>query len=85
MVSSTASALEREDHKRDADFNKAMHGTSAQARGGIGAMFAKGGAAKQAAVDEYFKHFDNKGAADETEETRAVSPRLDAIGFVGLV
>ena len=67
------SNLEREDHKRDADFNKAMHGKSAQARGGVAAMFAKGGAAKQAAVDEYFKHFDNKAAADETDETRAVS------------
>ncbi|CAH0000565.1 unnamed protein product [Clonostachys byssicola] len=69
--SSTTSGLEREDHSRDAAFNKAMHGKSAQARGGISAMFAKGGAAKQAAVDEYFKHWDDKAAKDETEETRA--------------
>jgi sterol 24-C-methyltransferase len=72
VASSTASNLEREDHKRDADFNKAMHGSSAQARGGIAAMFKKGGAAKQAAVDEYFKHWDNKPAANETAEERAV-------------
>ncbi len=71
MVSSTTSFLEREDHQRDADFNKAMHGNSAQASGGIAAMFAKSSVAKQAAVDEYFKHWDDKAAKDETEETRA--------------
>jgi sterol 24-C-methyltransferase len=73
MVASTMSSLEREDHQRDAEFNKALHGKSAQARGGIAAMFSKGASAKGAAVDEYFKHWDNKGAADETAETRAVS------------
>ncbi|KAJ2905654.1 sterol 24-C-methyltransferase [Zalerion maritima] len=63
--------LENEDHQRDAAFNKAMHGSSAQAKGGIGAMFRKGGSAKQAAVDEYFKHWDNKAAKEETAEDRA--------------
>lgn len=76
VASSAASNLEREDHKRDAAFNKAMHGNSAQAKGGIAAMFSKGGNAKQAAVDEYFKHWDNKAAKDETEEERAVSDPL---------
>ena len=71
VASSTASALEREDHVRDAAFNKAMHGKSAQAKGGLAAMFSKGGDAKKAAVDEYFKHWDNKAAKDETAETRA--------------
>lgn len=71
VTSSTASGLEREDHARDAAFNKAMHGKSAQAKGGLSAMFSKGGAAKQAAVDEYFKHWDDKAAKDETAETRA--------------
>lgn len=75
VASSTASNLEREDHQRDADFNKAMHGSSAQARGGIAAMFKKGGSAKQAAVDEYFKHWDNKPAENETAEERAVRIR----------
>lgn len=69
---SVTSNLEREDHARDAAFNKAMHGKSAQAKGGIRAMFAKGGDAKQAAVDEYFKHWDNKPAENETAEERAV-------------
>jgi sterol 24-C-methyltransferase len=81
VASSTASNLEREDHQRDAAFNKAMHGKSAQARGGIAAMFAKGADAKQAAVDEYFKHWDEKAAKDETAETRAVSARLCAIAL----
>ena len=65
-------ALEQEDHSRDAAFNKAMHGNSAKARGGMTAMLQKDKAAQQAAVDEYFKHWDNKAAAEETEETRKV-------------
>ncbi|TQS32532.1 hypothetical protein Golomagni_07145 [Golovinomyces magnicellulatus] len=71
MPSSTVENLEREDHSRDAAFNKAMHGKSAKARGGIAAMFSKGSDAKQAAVDEYFKHWDNKPAENETAEERA--------------
>lgn len=72
VASSTASNLEREDKARDAQFNKAMHGNSAKARGGVAAMFSKGSDAKQAAVDEYFKHWDNQAAKDETPEQRAV-------------
>ena len=84
VASSTASNLEREDHSRDADFNKAMHGKSAQARGGIAAMFSKGSDAKKAAVDEYFKHWDNQAAKDETPEQRAVrqpyvTPKLERL------
>ena len=73
--STTTNKLEREDHKRDADFNKALHGKSAQTRGGISAMLSKNKDAKKAAVDEYFKHFDNQSAKDETPEQRAVSQR----------
>ena len=68
----TKAGLEKQDRARDAAFNKAMHGDSATAAGGVRAMFAKGREAKQAAVDEYFKHWDNKAAENETEETRAV-------------
>lgn len=71
--STTNSQLEKEDHARDAAFNKALHGDSAKARGGIAAMFSKGSEAKKAAVDEYFKHWDNKTAKDETPAERAVS------------
>ncbi|EER28241.1 Delta(24)-sterol C-methyltransferase [Coccidioides posadasii str. Silveira] len=62
--------LEREDHARDAAFNKALHGDSAKARGGLRAMMSKDKAAQEAALDEYFKHWDKKPSADETEEIR---------------
>jgi hypothetical protein len=71
MVAAT-NGLEQEDHRRDAEFNKALHGKSAQARGGIAAMFAKSKDAKQLAVEEYFKHFDHKSAEAETKEDREV-------------
>ena len=63
-------ALETEDHVRDAAFNKAMHGGSSQERAGLMAILKKDAKAQKAAVDEYFKHWDNKGAKEETEETR---------------
>ncbi len=64
--------LETEDHSRDAAFNKAMHKDSSNAQGGISAMLKKDKAAQKAAVDEYFKHWDNKAAKDETPEIREV-------------
>ncbi|CAL5866700.1 uncharacterized protein PFLUO_LOCUS910 [Penicillium psychrofluorescens] len=64
------SALEREDIARDAAFNKVLHGKSAKAQGGFAAMRGKDAASQKAAVDEYFKHWDNKGSADETDATR---------------
>jgi hypothetical protein len=66
-------ALEKEDHSRDAAFSSTMHGKSTSAAPGIRSMFGKNNAAQQAAVDEYFKHWDNKAAVDETAETRKVS------------
>ena len=71
-MANTKISLEQENHQRDADFNKALHGKSADATGGIAAMFNKNKAAKKEAVDEYFKHFDNKKAADETDADREV-------------
>jgi sterol 24-C-methyltransferase len=65
-------SLEKEDKERDASFNKALHGKSSQAAGGIAAMFSKDKEAKQLAVDEYFKHFDNKTAKDESAADREV-------------
>jgi sterol 24-C-methyltransferase len=65
-------ALEREDVVRDAAFNQAMHGKSAKVRGGLTALRGKDNAAQKAAVDEYFKHWDNKGHEEETAETREV-------------
>ncbi|KAL8790555.1 MAG: hypothetical protein Q9195_006299 [Heterodermia aff. obscurata] len=63
-------ALENEDHDRDAAFNKVLHGKSAEERGGIRSMFKKDAAAQKAAIEEYFKHWDNKAASTETEEIR---------------
>lgn len=65
-------ALEREDHSRDAAFNKAMHKESSKAEGGFNAMLKKDKAAHEAAVKEYFKHWDNKAAKDETAADREV-------------
>jgi hypothetical protein len=62
--------LEAQDKARDAAFNKAMHGTSATATGGFSAMMKKDKVAQKAAVDEYFKHWDNKAAKDETAADR---------------
>lgn len=76
--------LETEDHKRDAAFNKVLHGKSSEARGGLAALRNKDAKAQKAAVEEYFKHWDNKGSAEETEETRAVCSitcPLPHIGF----
>ena len=65
-------ALETEDHSRDAAFNKALHGKSAAERAGFMSMLKKDPQAQKAAVDEYFKHWDNKSAETETKETREV-------------
>ena len=66
-------ALEQENHTRDAEFNRVLHGKSSQAQGGFAAMLGgKDAAAQKAAVEEYFKHWDNKDAADETDDIRAV-------------
>lgn len=64
--------LEQEDHSRDAAFNKAMHKNSSKATGGFSAMIQKDKAAHKAAVDEYFKHWDDKSAKDETSADREV-------------
>jgi sterol 24-C-methyltransferase len=68
MAPSTVT-LEREDLDRDAQFNKAMHGKSLDGYG-LSALRKKDAASQKAAVDEYFKHWDNKTADVETEETR---------------
>ena len=65
----SAVGLEQEDFERDAQFNKAMHGKSINGYG-LSALRNKDAASQKAAVDEYFKHWDNKTADIETEETR---------------
>ena len=63
-------ALEKEDHQRDAAFAKVLHGKTAESKGGLSSILAKDKNAQKAAVDEYFQHWDNKPAGEETEETR---------------
>ncbi|KAI9772565.1 MAG: Delta(24)-sterol C-methyltransferase [Geoglossum umbratile] len=63
--------LEPEDHLRDFAFSKALHGETARGRAGLSAAFNKDFKSQKAAVDEYFKHWDNKGPEVETEQTRA--------------
>ena len=65
-------ALESEDHSRDAAFNKALHGRSAESRGGFRSMLNKDHDAQKAASEEYWKHWDNKSAGTETAEIREV-------------
>ena len=67
-------ALEPENHTRDAEFNKALHGKSATSKGGVAAMMNKDHAAHKAAIDDYWKHWDNKDAATETDDVREVGP-----------
>ena len=64
-------ALEAENHDRDAAFNKVMHGKSATERAGFSSMFNKDSVAHKEALDEYFRHWDDKSASDETPEIRA--------------
>jgi len=62
--------LEKQDLERDAAFKKALHGKTAEERRGLLAAMGKDHKAQKEAVDEYFKHWDNKASADETEEIR---------------
>jgi sterol 24-C-methyltransferase len=65
-------ALESEDHSRDAAFNKVLHGKSVESKGGFLSLINKDHSAHKAASDEYFKHWDNKPADNETPEIREV-------------
>ena len=64
--------LQQEDHSSDAAFKKAMHKDSAASKGGFAAMIGKDKEAHKASLDEYFKHWDNKAAKDETLADRDV-------------
>ncbi|KAI9841105.1 MAG: Delta(24)-sterol C-methyltransferase [Sclerophora amabilis] len=63
-------SLETEDHLRDADFNKIMHGKSAEEKNSFLAILKKDTVSQKAAVDEYFRHWDDRKASDETQQDR---------------
>jgi len=64
------STLEKENHARDADYMRALHGRSSESRPGFMSLLTKGAQAQALSVGEYFKHWDNKPSETETEETR---------------
>lgn len=71
--------LEQQNKARDADFSKAMHGSSAKT-GAFAAMFNKDKKAHNAAVDEYFKFWEEgKGAARMGEEDSEVCSGMSYI------
>lgn len=72
-------ALETEDHLRDAQFNKAMHGMTAKAKAGFSSMLNKDPIAHKAASDEYWKHWDNQSASTETAAIREVITLLHTL------
>ena len=59
---------------RDMTFENIMHKKTATTHEGFSAMLNKDKEAQQAAVSEYFQHWDNKEAKNETDADRAVSP-----------
>lgn len=59
---------------RDMTFENVMHKKTATTHEGFSAMLNKDKEAQQAAVSEYFQHWDNKEAKNETDADRAVSP-----------
>lgn len=63
-------ALEAQDFDRDAAFKQALHGKTGQNTNSFMNMMNKNKDAQKLAVDEYFKHWDNKAAADETDADR---------------
>lgn len=58
---------------RDMTFENIMHRQTATTHEGFSAMLNKDKEAQRAAVAEYFQHWDNKEAKNETEADREVS------------
>ncbi|KAL7961012.1 delta(24)-sterol C-methyltransferase [Trichoderma compactum] len=70
MVNSTSQALLPVDQARNMAFDKILHKNSSTSQGGLRAMINKDNEAHKAAVVEYFQHWDDKKAEDETEAVR---------------
>lgn len=60
---------------RDMTFENVMHKKTATTHKGFSAMLNKDKEAQRAAVAEYFQHWDNKEAKNETEADREVSTK----------
>ncbi|KAH7014244.1 S-adenosyl-L-methionine-dependent methyltransferase [Microdochium trichocladiopsis] len=66
----TSSQLITAEQARNSAFDHALHGTSGSGQGGLKAMMSKDNSARKAAMDQYFQHWDDKKAEDETAEVR---------------
>ncbi|KAI4597613.1 Delta(24)-sterol C-methyltransferase [Pestalotiopsis sp. 9143b] len=58
------------DQARTSAFDHALHGGSTDGKGGFRAMMGKDNAARDVAMNQYFQHWDNKKAEDETDAIR---------------
>ncbi len=55
---------------RNSAFDTVLHRSSMKSQGGIRAMMKRDSTANSLAMDEYFQHWDDKKAEEETETTR---------------
>ncbi|KAH6608603.1 SAM-dependent methyltransferase [Trichoderma cornu-damae] len=70
MASPTSQALLQADQARDVAFDELLHKNSSASQGGLRAMMNKDNEAHKAAVVEYFQHWDDRKAEDETDAVR---------------
>lgn len=63
-------ALLPADQARNNKFDEILHKGSSKSQGGLSAMINKDNEAHKAAVVQYFQHWDDKKAEDETEAVR---------------
>lgn len=70
-----ATKLAPKEFKKDADFSTALHGSNAGNKSGLSAIINKNADAHDAAVEGYFKHWDNKDSHTQTVEDQ--QGRLD--------
>ncbi|EMR71945.1 putative sterol 24-c-methyltransferase protein [Eutypa lata UCREL1] len=66
----TSRELITAENAKNSAFDHALHRTSTKAQGGLRAMMNKDSAGRNVAMGEYFQHWDNKKAEDETEAIR---------------
>ncbi len=55
---------------KNSAFDAVLHRSSMKSQGGIRAMMNKDSTANSLAVDEYFQHWDDKKAEEETDTIR---------------
>ena len=66
----TSHTLEKQDLERDKQFQTALHGQTSSQKNSFFAMLGKNHTAQNEAASEYFKHWDDKLSAEETDEIR---------------